>query len=241
MLLAWHHQPMENANQVAMIAVFLLVGATSGVLAEREERERARRLESERRAQRAAVVQGIAGLSNALGVRDGYTREHSEHVARLAAEVGGSLGLGPERVELLRLAGLMHDVGKIGVRDDILFKPDDLTPEERKKVERHPALAAEILRPIHGAEEVAEIILCHHECPDGSGYPRGLRGEEIPTEARILRVADVYSALTEARPDKTAMEREHALERMQGLAGSKLDAWSLDGLREAVARSATRK
>jgi putative nucleotidyltransferase with HDIG domain len=238
MLLSWRHQPMENANQVAMIAVFLLVGAASGVLAEREDRERRRRLESEQRAQRAAVVQGIAGLSSALGFRDEYTRAHSEHVACLAVEVGRGLGLSGEQLELLRLAGLMHDVGKIGVRDDILFKPQDLTPEERVKVERHPALAAEILRPIHGTEEIAEIVLCHHECPDGSGYPRGLRGREIPTEARILRVADVYSALTEARPYKTGMERERALERMSGMAGTKLDARSLDALRDAVERSA---
>lgn len=238
MLLSWHHQPMENANQAAMIAVFLFVGTVSGTLAEREERERRRRLASERWAQRAAVVQGIAGLSNALGFRDEYTREHSERVARLAVDVGRGFGLDAERLEILRLAGLMHDVGKIGVRDDILFKPAELDPEERKKVERHPLLAAEILRPIRGTEEIAEIVLSHHECPDGSGYPGGLRGDEIPLEARILRVADVYSALTDARSYKPGMEQGPALQRMKEVAGTKLDSRSLDALRGMVERDA---
>ncbi len=128
----------------------------------------------------------------------------------------------------------MHDIGKIGVRDDVLFKPDDLTPEERAKVERHPALAAEILRPIHGAEPIAEIVLSHHECPDGSGYPRGLRGEEIPIEARILRAADVFSALTDARPYKASMDDERAIEWMQAAGGTKLDPASVAALRGAV-------
>ncbi len=234
MLLSWRGQPMENADQVAMIAVFMFVGVVSGTLAEREERERRRRLESERRAQRAAVVQGIAGLSSALGFRDEHTREHSERVARLAVAVGKGLGLDAERLEVLRLAGLMHDVGKIGVRDDILFKPDELDPEERKKVERHPALAAEILRPIHGTEPIAEIVVSHHECPDGSGYPRGLRGDEIPLEAGILRVADIFSVLTEARSYKPGMARDRALDRMKEIAGTKLDPRSLEVLRNTV-------
>ncbi len=234
--ISWRDQPMENANQAAMIGVFLFVGAAAGLLAEREERERARRLQVERRAQRAAVIQGIAGLSNALGFRDEYTRAHSERVAHLAVETGRRLGLGAERLELLRLAALMHDVGKIGVRDDILFKPDELTPEERAKIERHPALAAEILRPIQGAERIAEIVLCHHECPDGSGYPRGLEGDEIPLEARILRTADVFSALTDARPYKEGMEPDRALDWMQSLARTKLDEESVRALREVVSK-----
>jgi putative nucleotidyltransferase with HDIG domain len=232
--ISWRGQPMENVNQVAMIGVFLFVGVAAGVLAEREERERTRRLESERRAERAAIIQGIAGLSNALGFRDEGTRAHSERTARLAVGVGTRLGLDAERLEVLRLAALMHDVGKIGVRDDVLFKPDELTPQERATIERHPAVAAEILRPIHGAERIAEIVLSHHECPDGSGYPRGLAGDQIPLEARILRVADVFSALREDRPYKAGMSPSRAVAWMQGLAGTKLDRDAFEALRDAL-------
>ena len=233
--ISWRDQPMENVNQAAMIAVFLFVGAVSGALVEREARERARRIEAERRAERAAVIQGIASLTKALGFRDEYTHEHSERVSRLAVGLGLRLGLDEDRLERLRLAGLMHDVGKIGVRDDILFKPDELTPEERASIERHPVLAAEILRPIPGAAEIAGIVLAHHECPDGSGYPRGLRGEAIPLEASLLRVADVFSALTDSRPYKPALAPEEALRRMEALAATKLDAGGVRALRELAA------
>ncbi|MGH9366518.1 MAG: HD-GYP domain-containing protein [Thermoanaerobaculia bacterium] len=233
-LLSWPKQPMENANQFAMIGVYLVVGAVSGILVDRQERERSRRLEAERRAQREAIVEGIASLANALGFRDEYTREHSERVARLAVEIGRRRGLSGEPLERLRLASMMHDVGKIGVRDDILFKPEHLTPEERTKIERHPVLAAEILRPIHGTREIAEIVLSHHECPDGSGYPRGLRGDQIPVEARILRVADVFSALTDARSYKPAMDARSVLAWMLAKEGTKLDQESVRALRSLV-------
>lgn len=232
--ISWRGQPMENANQIAMIAVYLFVGLVSGVLAEREARERARRLETERRAQRTAVVQGIASLANALGSRDEYTRQHCERVAALAVRLGQRLGLGEERLERLRLAGLVHDLGKIGVRDDVLFKPDELTAEERARIERHPTLAAEILRPIQNAGEIADIVLAHHECPDGSGYPLGLRDQAIPLEARIVRVADVFSALTDSRPYKPALATDDALRQMRALGGGKLDLVCVAALGELL-------
>ena len=225
-LVSWPNQPMENVNQLAMIGVYLLVGAVAGRLVERE-----------RRAQREVVLQGIASLSNALGFRDEYTREHCEHVSRLAVEIGKRRGLSGEKLEALRLAALMHDVGKIGVRDDILLKPDHLTPEERARIERHPALAAEILRPIHGAGTIADIVLAHHECPDGSGYPRGLSGNQIPIEARILRVADVFSALTDARAYKPPMRGEDALQHMLSMGADKLDLESVGALRSLLDES----
>ena len=175
-LVSWPDQPMENVNQFAMLGVFLLVGAVSGYLVGRE-----------RRAQREIVLDGIASLLNALGLRDKYTREHSERVARLAVAIGKRRRLSGERLEALRLAALMHDVGKIGVHDDILLKPGDLTPGERATIDRHPDLAAEILRPIAGTRRIADIVLAHHECPDGSGYPNALKAVQIPIEAHILR------------------------------------------------------
>ena len=224
---SWPDQPMENANQFAMIAVYWFVALVAGLLVNLRDREHAARLEAERQAEREAVIEGLAGLSNALRARDEYTREHSEHVSRLAEEIGKRLGLSPERLELLRLAGLVHDIGKIGVRDDILLKPHELTAEERAVIERHPIVAAEILRPIRGAKEIAEIVLAHHECPDGSGYPYGRKGEEIPLEAHILRVADVFASLAERRPYKPAMEHAEVMAVMNAMMGRKLHAESV--------------
>lgn len=230
----WPERPAESLNQYAMVGVHLVVGVVSGALVRRQEQERLRRLEAERRMQREAIVQGIASLANALGQRDEYTRAHSERVAALALAIGKRQGLSSERLERLRLASLMHDLGKIGVRDDVLLKADRLTPEERSRIERHPLLAAEILRPIQGTAEIAEIVLAHHECPDGSGYPRGLRGDQIPLEARILRVADVFSALTDARVYKPGMDPNQAIDQMLKMSGTKLDTEALLMLRSVL-------
>jgi putative nucleotidyltransferase with HDIG domain len=213
-----------------MIVVYWLVGTVAGLLVNVEERERERRLKAER----DAIIEGIAGLSNALRFRDEYTRKHSEHVSRLAVQIGRRLGLSTERLDLVRLASLVHDVGKIGIRDDVLLKPHDLSPEELMAVKQHPIIAAEILEPIRGAKEIAEIVLAHHECPDGSGYPRGRKGEEIPVEARIVRVADVFCSLIEERPYKSAMEREKAIAVMKELAGTKLDVEGFRVLQQLI-------
>ena len=222
--LSWPDQPMENANQFAMIVVYWVVGTVAGVLVNLEERERERRLKAERE----IIIEGIAGLSNALRFRDEYTRRHSEHVSRLAVQIGKRSGLSPDRLDIVRLAGLVHDVGKIGIRDDVLLKPHDLSEEELALIKQHPVIAAEILRPIRGAKEIADIVLAHHECPDGSGYPRGCKSEDTPVEARIVRVADVFASLVEERPYKTAMGVQRAMETVKELAGTKLD---VDGVR----------
>jgi putative nucleotidyltransferase with HDIG domain len=228
--LSWPNQPMENANQFAMIVVYWIVGTVAGVLVNLETQERERRIKAERE----TIIQGIAGLSNALRFRDEYTRKHSEHVSRLAVRIGKRLGLSEERLDLVRLAGLVHDVGKIGIRDDVLLKPHDLSAEELAAIKQHPIIAAEILGPIRGAKEIADIVLAHHECPDGSGYPRGCKGEEIPVEARVVRVADVFSSLIEERPYKPAMEVKRAMETVKELAGTKLDVEGVRVLQELV-------
>lgn len=231
----WAGQPMENVNQVATMGIFLFLGIAAGRLADLQEEERRLRLAGEARAQRQAIIQGLASLGNALRHRDESTREHCERVSHMAVEIGRRRALTPEALEILRLSALVHDVGKIGVRDDILLKPEELTPEERALIERHPVIAAEILRPLQGTGDIAEIVLSHHECPDGSGYPRGLSGEQITIEARILRVADVFDALLEARRYKPAMALESVLAHMDELAGTKLDLESVQALRALCA------
>ncbi|MCM2333002.1 MAG: HD domain-containing protein [Anaeromyxobacteraceae bacterium] len=231
---AWVDQPMENANRVVLAVVYLFVGAVAGVLVEAAERERSARQSVERSAQRDAMIQAIASLSGALRERDDGTAAHCERVARIAVRLGEALEMPSDRIHVLRLAAVAHDVGKIGVRDDVLFKPGELTPAERGRIERHPDIAAQLLRPVRGAEEIAEVVLCHHECPDGSGYPRGLEGDRIPVLARVLRVADVYAALLEARPYKGRMSAADVLSRMRAL-GGKLDPSCLAALEGLVA------
>lgn len=229
-LLSWRNQPMENVNQFAMIAVYLVFGGVSGLLVRAREREVERRLESERRAERTALIEGITSLVAALGFRDDNTRRHCERVSQLACAIAQRFDLPAERLEALRLAALTHDIGKIGVPDDILFKPAALSPAERARIEDHPQIAAEILGRIGGARDISEIVLCHHESPDGSGYPRGLSADRIPVEARILRVADVFSALTDVRSYKTGLAPREALERMREWGEEKLDGESLRAL-----------
>ncbi len=190
----------------------------------------------EEHAARKAVVEGVSGLLVALRARDEYTERHSEHVAELAVEIGGRRGLPVEQQEVLRLAALMHDLGKIGIRDDVLLKPEELTEEERTRIREHPAIAAEILRPIRGAGHIADIVLAHHECPDGSGYPQGLRGSEIPLEAHILHVADVFCSLTESRTYKQAWSEDEALAMLKAGAGSRFEAESVRLLEEVINR-----
>ncbi len=223
-----------DEHQLAMLVVYWVLALTAGALLVFQEREKARRLQAEERAERQAVIQGISGLLSALRARDEYTEEHSQHVAALAVEIGRRRGLTHDRLEVLRLAALMHDLGKIGVRDDILLKPEELTQEERGRIQLHPAVAANILLPIHGAREIADIVLAHHECPDGSGYPQGRDQSHIPLEAHILHAADVLCSLTESRIYKEPWGETDALAMMKAQAGTKFEAETVRVLEEAL-------
>jgi hypothetical protein len=231
---SWRGQPMENANQVAMMLVYVVVGALSGALVDAETRERRRRVDQERLATREKILEALVALQSALGFRHEATRDHGERVAELAVRIGCALALDSGSLERLRLAALVHDLGKIGVPDDVLLKPTELSAAERRHVEQHPVIAANILRHLHGAEAIADIVLAHHERLDGSGYPLGRRAEAIPPEARVLAVADVYTALVEPRPYKGALSPATILALMAPLAGRTLDAQACDALRDVV-------
>ena len=163
---------------------------------------------------------------NALGVivaqKDPYTAGHSERVARIAMALGHAMGLPQNRIETLRVAGNLHDIGKVSVPGEILNKPGRLTPEEFEQVKIHPETGFEILKdiPFHGP--VAEIVLQHHERYDGTGYPRGLKRDEALLEARILAVADIYEALTSDRPYRQALSHEEAMAHIIREAGNTL-------------------
>jgi putative nucleotidyltransferase with HDIG domain len=148
---------------------------------------------------------------------------HCEGVGSLVTELGRRFGLDEERLRILRLSGLLHDVGKIGLRHDLLFSREQLTPTQVEEVKTHVQTAVRLIRSIHGAEEIAQIVASHHEALDGSGYPLGARGEAISLEASILSVADVFVALTEDRPYRAAMTSPQALDVIRPFVGSKLD------------------
>jgi K+-sensing histidine kinase KdpD len=144
-LWSWRGQPMEIANQLGMTVVYLVVGAVTGALVSAENRERERRVEQERWATREKVVEALAALQSALGFRHEVSRGHGKRVAELSVRLGRALQLDAERLDRLRLAALVHDLGKIGLPDDILLKPSELTAEERHHLEQHPLVAANIL------------------------------------------------------------------------------------------------
>jgi len=170
-----------------------------------------------------AISQSLLGLANALEAKDSYTRGHSERVAALGRRVASALGLAPSLVDVVGQAGLLHDIGKIGVPEAILRKPGPLSPEEWHVMRTHPAIGAQIVAPFEFFEGAARAIRHHHERWDGSGYPDGLAREAIPLEARIVAVVDVFDALTSARSYRPALDRDAACAMLRQEAGHTLD------------------
>ena len=163
------------------------------------------------------------GLILAVDTKDRYTKRHSEDVARYAVFLGRLAGLGEETIQTLRVAGLLHDVGKIGVPDHILRKPGKLTAEEHRTLQQHVALGDIIVRDLPNVELIRAGVRHHHERWDGAGYLHGLAGEDIPLIARILAVGDAFSAMTTTRPYRKALSIQEALHRLEDAAGTQLD------------------
>jgi diguanylate cyclase (GGDEF)-like protein len=171
---------------------------------------------------REAQLAPLFKLAEALDLRDTGTAEHSQVVGQYAEMMAHELGFEPPAVERVGLAGVLHDVGKIGVRDTVLRKPGMLTESECAEMRRHPEIGARLL-----GDETPDIrawVLAHHERPDGNGYPRGLKGDEIPLEARILAVADAFEAMTADRVYRPAIDSSQALAELHRCAGAQFDA-----------------
>ncbi|MFW6161680.1 MAG: HD-GYP domain-containing protein, partial [Planctomycetota bacterium] len=184
-------------------------------------------------------VRVIETLVATVEAKDIYTYGHSARVSKLARQIARRLGLDEEALEQLKVAGLLHDVGKIGIPQSILGKPGRLTDEEWEYIRSHPQIGEGIIRQL-GSPRLAEIqrtVRHHHEKIDGSGYPDGLAGEAIPLMARILAVADAYDAMTSNRPYRAPLSTEAAVEELQRGAGSQFDAAAVEAL---VAERATR-
>ncbi|HWW93018.1 MAG TPA: HD domain-containing phosphohydrolase [Vicinamibacteria bacterium] len=177
----------------------------------------------------------IRMLANAIDEKDPYTRGHSERVAYYSMITAKHLGMTPEEVERVHLSGIIHDVGKIGIEDKILRKAAALTEDEYEMMKQHPTKGAHILEAVPLLKEMAGAGLMHHENVDGSGYPDGLKGEDIPLLGRIVSVADAFDAMTTDRPYSKAMTFEAALARLRFLAGKKFDLACVEAFERAAA------
>ncbi len=166
----------------------------------------------------------LEAMVTAVDNKDRYTRKHSEDVSRLCLQIARQMGLNDDTQSTLRVAALLHDVGKIGVPDAILRKPGKLSGAEVKAIQQHPMMGAVIVGAVPGFEETLDAVRHHHERWDGEGYPFGLRGDETPLLARIMAVADAYSAMTTDRPYRKSITAEDALAVLQGGAGAQWDA-----------------
>jgi putative nucleotidyltransferase with HDIG domain len=181
----------------------------------------------------------LEALVNALEAKDPYLRGHSARVADLSANIAAELDVPEEEVERVRMAGRLHDLGKIGTRENVVNKEGPLTPEEFEHVKQHVIIGAQILAPLTHLGDVVSMVRSHHERWDGTGYPESLRGEEIPLGGRIIAAAEVFDALTTARPYQDKMTPEQATERLADLAGTVLDPRVYDALTRIVARRQT--
>ncbi|MFB7596522.1 HD domain-containing phosphohydrolase [Streptomyces sp. NPDC056160] len=186
--------------------------------------------------ERAAHRATVRALVQAVDIKDGYTRGHSERVGQASMMIARELGLDDEGVEVLRFAGILHDVGKLGVPTRLLRKDGPLTPEERRVIELHPEYGHEMVRGISFLGEARSAILHHHERLDGSGYPYGLRGAQIPECARVVAVADAFDAMTSTRSYRRARPVTAALRELERCAGAQFDPRMVTALVRALDR-----
>jgi len=172
---------------------------------------------------KAAYDATIEGWSRAMDLRDRETEGHSQRVMRLTLQIAKAVGMDPDELIHIRRGALLHDMGKLGVPDAILHKPDKLNDEEWELMRQHPHLAYEMLYPIVYLRPALDIPYCHHEKWDGTGYPRGLKGEQIPLAARVFAIVDVWDALTSDRPYRLAWTRKDTLTYMREQTGKHFD------------------
>jgi len=171
----------------------------------------------------SAYLQTISSLVRAIEAKDSYTCGHSTRVAEVARKLGEAVGLPAQELQWLEWAGLLHDIGKIGIDDQIIRKPGKLTDEEFAAIKSHPEKSYKVLEPIEALRPALAAARHHHERFDGTGYPDGLKGEDIPLSARILQIADIWDALTSTRSYRQALKKEKALSIMQSEAGTVID------------------
>lgn len=175
-------------------------------------------------------------LAAAVEAKDAYTEGHLRRLRAYSERLALAFGLDPKEVRAVRYGGILHDIGKIGVDEAIIRKPGPLTPEETIQMRRHPEIGAQIISQMRFARDVAPIISAHHEYWDGSGYPRGLKGEDIPIGARIITIVDAYDAMTTDRPYRAALGLDEAVRRLHAGRGTQFEPEMLDVFLDLIAR-----
>lgn len=166
----------------------------------------------------------ISNIINMFTEKNMKEEQHSFRVSQLCRYMGESLGLNESKINELKVAGLLHDIGKIEIEDDILNKPDKLNDSEYEEIKRHPEIGYRIINAINNMSEIAEYVLSHHEMWNGTGYPKGLEGENIPIESRIIAIADAYDAMTRDRCYRKALPKEFAIKELKKNAGIQFDS-----------------
>lgn len=169
------------------------------------------------------LINTLKSLVISIEARDTYTKNHSERVTQYALYIAEVMNLGAEDTDAIRFGGYLHDIGKIGIRDTVLLKPDRLTDQEMAEIRLHPVIGDNIVKPLRFFPKERELILYHHERFDGKGYPNGLEGEKIPLISRILAVADTYDAITSSRPYRAARTHEFAVNELKKYSGTQFD------------------
>jgi response regulator RpfG family c-di-GMP phosphodiesterase len=214
---------IKRLNQVTREQNFKLQDMNRNL--EGKVRDRTKQLAEKHQQLRTAYVQTIRALSEAVDAKDAYTRGHSERVGVYASKIAREMNFPKDVIERVYIAGLLHDVGKIGVRDAVITKPERLTPEEYLEIKAHPEIGFRILEPVEFLRDVAPCVRHHHEWYDGSdrGYPDRLRGDQIPLPSRIILVADTVEAMTSDRPYRKALSLEAVVSEIHKYTGSQFD------------------
>jgi putative nucleotidyltransferase with HDIG domain len=185
--------------------------------------ERTAKLQQAYRILKKAHLDSVKVLAAVIDAKDPYTRGHSERVTRMSLKIAFQLGFTEERLESLEFGALLHDIGKIGIRDEVLQKPGALNPEEYQYIQEHPLVGVNIVEGLDFFKDKIPMIRHHHEHFDGSGYPDGLIGEAIPLEARIIAVPDAFDAMTSMRPHREMMYLQDVLIELEKCKGTQFD------------------
>ncbi len=221
---------IKRLNQITREQNFKLQDMNRNL--ESKVRERTKQLGAKHQELRNAYVQTIGALAEAVDAKDTYTRGHSERVGVYASKIARQMGHPKEFIERVYIAGLLHDVGKIGVRDSVITKPDRLTAEEYEEIKAHPEIGARILEPVEFLADVVPCVRHHHEWYDGSdrGYPHRLRADRIPLPSRIILVADTAEAMTSDRPYRKKLPLDAVYAELRKFSGSQFDPQCVDAM-----------
>ena len=219
---------IRRLNQVTREQNFKLQDMNRNL--EDKVRERTRQLASKHLELRGAFVQTVGALAEAIDAKDAYTRGHSERVGVYSSKVAREMGFAKDFIEHVYIAGLLHDVGKIGIRDAVIQKPDKLDAEEYAEIKQHPEIGARILEPVEFLKDVVPCVRHHHEWFDGSsrGYPDKLAGDRIPLASRVILVCDTIEAMTSDRPYRKRLPLDVVFTELTKFSGSQFDPTCVD-------------